>query len=119
MHSTVVLVAQSCLTLYDPRDCSLPGSPVLGILQARILEWVTISFSKGSSRPRDQTGISCVSGTAGGFFTIGTTGKPKNTGVVSLSILQGTFPTHKLNQGLLRCKQILYQLSYQGNPKIP
>ena len=45
-------VAQSCPTLCDPVDCSLPGSSVHGILQARILEWVTISFSRGSSQPR-------------------------------------------------------------------
>ena len=45
--------AQSCLTLYDPMDCSLPGSSVHGISQARILEWVAIS--RGSSWPRDQT----------------------------------------------------------------
>ena len=44
-----VFVAQSCLTLCDPTDCSLPGSSVHGILQARILEWVVIPFSKGSS----------------------------------------------------------------------
>ena len=49
-----VLVIQSCLTLCDPMDYSLPGSSVHGILQARILEWVAISFSKGSSWPRDQ-----------------------------------------------------------------
>ena len=46
-------VAQSCLTLCDPMDCSPPGSSVHGILQARILEWVAISFSRGSSQPRD------------------------------------------------------------------
>ena len=45
----VVKVAQSCLTLCDPMDCSLPGSSVHGILQARILEWVAIPFSRGSS----------------------------------------------------------------------
>ena len=45
--------AQSCLTLCDPMDCSLPGSSVHGILQARILEWVAGSFSGGSSRSRD------------------------------------------------------------------
>ena len=50
-----MLVAQSFPTLCDPMDCSLPGSSVYGILQARILEWVTIPFSRGSSRPRDQT----------------------------------------------------------------
>ena len=48
-----VLVAQSCPTLCDPMDCSLPGSSVHGILQARRLVWVAISSSKGSSRPRD------------------------------------------------------------------
>ena len=48
-------VVQSCLTLSDPMDCSLPGSSVRGILQARILEWVVIPFFRGSSRPRDQT----------------------------------------------------------------
>ena len=48
-------VAQSCPTLCDPTYCSPPGSSVHGILQARILEWVAISFSRGSSQPRDQT----------------------------------------------------------------
>ena len=43
------LVTQSCLTLCDPVDCSPPGSSVHGILQARVLEWVAISFSRGSS----------------------------------------------------------------------
>ena len=62
-----VLVAQLCLTLYDPMDCSLPGSSIHGILQARILEWVAIPFSRASSQPRDQTLVSC---SAGRFFTI-------------------------------------------------
>ena len=48
-----VLVAQSCLTLCDPMNCSLPGFSVHGILQAKILEWVAISFSRGSSQFRD------------------------------------------------------------------
>ena len=55
-----VLVAQSCLTFCDPTDCSLPGSSVHGISQARILEWVAISFSRGSSCPRDQIQVSCI-----------------------------------------------------------
>ena len=46
-------VTQSCLTLCDPIDCSLPGSSVHGIFQAIVLEWVAISFSRGSSQPRD------------------------------------------------------------------
>ena len=50
-----VLAAQSCLTLCNPMDCSPPGSSVYGILQARILEWVAISYFKGSSQPRDRT----------------------------------------------------------------
>ena len=51
-------VTQLCLTLYDFMDCSLPGSSVHGIFQARILEWVAISFSRGSSQPRNQTQVS-------------------------------------------------------------
>ena len=54
-----MVVAESCLTLCDPMDCSSPGSSVHGILQARILEWVASPFSKRSSRPRDQTQVSC------------------------------------------------------------
>ena len=54
------LVAQSCLTLGDSTDCSLPGSSVHGILQARILEGIIISFSKGTSWPRDQTQVSYI-----------------------------------------------------------
>ena len=50
-----VLVAQSCLTLCDPMDCSSPGFSVHGILLARILGWVAIPFSRGSSQPRDQS----------------------------------------------------------------
>ena len=53
------LVAKSCP---GPMDCSLPGSSVYGILQVRILEWVIISFSRGSSRSRDQTRVSCIPG---------------------------------------------------------
>ena len=63
----VVLVVQLCLTLRDPMDCSPPGSSVHGILQARILQWVAFPFSRASSRPRDQTQVSCI---AGRFFTI-------------------------------------------------
>jgi len=54
-----VLVAQSCLTLCDPVDCNPQGSSVLGILQARILEQVAISFSRGSSRSRDCEESAC------------------------------------------------------------
>ena len=54
-------VIHSCQTLYKPMDCSLPGFSVHGISQARILEWVAISFSRASSWPRDQTRFSCFS----------------------------------------------------------
>ena len=60
-------VAQSCPTLCDPMDYSLQGSSLHGILQAGVLEWVAISFSKGSPQLRNQTWVSC---TEGSFFTI-------------------------------------------------
>ena len=57
----VCVCAQSCLRVCNPVDCSLPGSSAHGIFQARILEWVAISSSRGSSRHRDQTLVSCIS----------------------------------------------------------
>ena len=76
-----MLITQSCPTLCNPVDCSPPGSSVHGILQARILEWVAILFSRGFSQPRNRTLVSSrgfsqprnrtlVSCIAGGFFTI-------------------------------------------------
>ena len=67
-------VAQLCPTLCDPVDCSPPGSSIHGILQARILEWVAISFSRGSSRPRDGTQVSHI---AGRSFNLWATRKQK------------------------------------------
>ena len=61
----VHLVGQSCLNLCDPKDCSPAGSSVHGISQTGILEWVAISSSRGSSRPRDRTCVSCISFTGG------------------------------------------------------
>ena len=61
---------------YDPMECSPPGSSVHGISPERILEWVAMPSSRGSSQPRDWTHISCVSFIAGGFFTTGPLGKP-------------------------------------------
>ena len=55
-------VAQSCPTLCDPMDCSLPASSLHGILQARVLEWIAISFSRGSTWPRDWTRVSHIPG---------------------------------------------------------
>ena len=53
-------VAQSCQTLCDPMDCSLPGSSVHGVFQAIVLEWIDISFSRGSTQPKDQTWVSRI-----------------------------------------------------------
>ena len=84
----------------------------MGMLQARILEWVAMPSSRGSYPPRS--------------FTLQVDSlpseppvKPKNTTVGSLCLLWGIFSTQELNQGLLHCRQVLYQLSYQGIPKLP
>ena len=90
-------------------------SRVHGSLQARILEWVAFPFSRGPSQSRDWTQ---VSHTAGDSLPAKPPGKPKNTGVASLSLLQLIFLTQESNQGLLHCRSILYQLSYQGSPKL-
>ena len=58
---------RSCVTCYSPMDCSRPACSVHGLLQARILEWVAMPFSMGTSLRRDQTRVSCISGR---FFTI-------------------------------------------------
>ena len=75
-------VAQLCSTLCDPMDY-----PVHGILQARILEWIAFPLSRGSSKPRDETQVSCI---AGRFFTSSAQGKLKNTGVGSYPFSSGS-----------------------------
>ena len=77
-----MLAAQLCLTLCDPMDCSPPGSSVHGILQARILEWVAIPFSRESSSPRDQTQVSFI---AGRLLTILTIREEHMGAIISLS----------------------------------
>ena len=69
------IISEETELFCDPMDCSLPGSSVHGIFQARVLEWLVISFSRGSSQPRDRTLLSCI---AGRFFTPVPPGKPKN-----------------------------------------
>ena len=69
--------------------------------------------SRGSLQPRDQTHVSCI---ASEFFTILATREAQESGVGSLSLLQGIFPAQELNQSLLHCRQILHQLRYQGSP---
>ena len=68
-------------------DCNLPGSSVRGILQARILEWVAIPFSRGSSQSKDQTQVSCI---AGRFFTIWATRKAP---ILTMTVLEKPFLT--------------------------
>ena len=70
--SVKVLVVQWCPTLRTPMDCSPSGSSVHGILQARILQWVALLFSRGSSKPRNWTWVFCI---AGWFFTVWATSK--------------------------------------------
>ena len=105
-----VLVTQSCLTLWDPMDRSLPGSSVHGIFQARILEWVAISFSRGSSRPRDRIHVFCIaerllSESEGNFIYPRTQGKILEFILLSLVIileLVSEFPTEFLNMQISR-----------------
>ena len=89
---------------------------VHGILQAKIPEWVAFPFSRESSQPRDRTQVFCI---VGDSLSAEPQGKPENIGEGSLSLLQGIFLTRESNQGLLHCRQILYQLSYQGSPELP
>ena len=109
---------QSCPTLCDPIDGSPLGSSVPGILQARILEWVAISFSKSISQSESEVAQSCL-----------TLCDPldtrlfcpwdflgKSTGVGCHFLLQAIFPTQGLNPGLPPCRQTLYHLSHQGSP---
>ena len=98
-------------TLWDPRDCT----PVW-ILQARTLEWVAFPFSRGSSNPGIEPRFPTLWADS---LPAEPQGKSKNTGVGSLSLLQGIFLTQELNRSLLYCRQILYQLNYQKSPQIP
>ena len=66
----------SCLTLCDPIDCTMPGSSVLGVLQARIPEWAAMPSSRGPSWPKDRTLVPCISCVTGRFFTTEPPGKP-------------------------------------------
>ena len=92
------LITQSCLTLCDRINCSPPGSSVLGIPQARMLEWIVIPFSRGTSQPRDWTLVFCVTGR---FFTVCTAGKLMRRNTESwmesrISIFFHRLPLHPL-----------------------
>ena len=99
-----VKVTQWCPTLCDPMDYT-----VHGILQARILEWVVFPFSRGLPNPGTEPRSPALQVDS---LPAEPQGKPKNTGVGNLSLLQWIFLTQQLNQGLLHCRQILYQLRY-------
>ena len=115
--ATVAKSLQSCPTLCNPIDGSPPGSPIPGILQARILEWVAISFSNaGKEKGKWSRSVMSDSWRPHGL-------RPtrllhpgdfpgKSTGMDCLCLLQGIFPIQESNPGLLHCGQILYQLSY-------
>ena len=108
---SIVKVAQSCLTLWNPTD-----DTVHGILQARKLEWVAFPFSWESSQPRDRTQVSTLQAD---YFPAEPQGKPKNTEVSSLSLLQRILPTQESNKGLLHCKQILYRAIREAEVEAP
>ena len=98
-----VLVAQSCLTLCDPLDCSPPVSSVHGILEA-ILGWVASPFSRESSQPRDQTQVSCI---AVRFFTVWATRK------ASLWVIVLNLESKPLFcRGLSQCEKLCMLLSF-------
>ena len=86
----------------------------MGILQARILEWVAVSsFLQDLPNPRIESRSPALQADS---LPVDPPGKPKNTGVGSLFLLQEIFPTQELNWVLLHCRWILYQLSYEGSP---
>ena len=93
-------VAQSCPTHCDPMDCSLPGSSVHGIFQARVLEWVSISFFKGSFRPRDWNWISHI---VGRCFTVWVT--RENTSLFKLEGVKCSWIKKKTNLGRVGVSQ--------------
>ena len=89
-------VTQSCPTLCDPMDCILPGSSVHGIFQARVLEWIAISFSRASSWPRNQIRVSRI---AGRRFTVWATREASGKPYYILIISHLLFPNYTLLMG--------------------
>ena len=114
VFAVLCIVVQSCLTLCNSTDCSLPGPSVHGDSPGKNTRVGCHALLQGNlpnpgMEPRSPT-------LQANSLPSEPPGKPKNTGVGSLSLLSGTFSTQELNQGLLHCRKILYQLSYQGNP---
>ena len=104
----LVKVAQLC-----PTPCNPMEYRVHGILQAKVLEWVAFPSPEDLLNPRTEPRSPILQADS---LPIEPQGKPKNIGMGSLSLLQWIFPTQESNWGLLHCRQILYQLSYQGSP---
>ena len=106
-------VAQLCLTLCDPVDCSPPGSSVHGILQARIMDWVAISFSRGSSQPRDRTHVSSI---AGRHFNLwATRGRQVWRQILLIDthvIKMGVLVTWKIQLSLQKCRFCFYMILF-------
>ena len=107
------VVAQLCSTLCNPMDCSPPGSSVHGILQARTLEWVAVPSSTDLLNPRIEPRSPTLQADS---LLSEPLRKPKNTGVGSLSLLQGIFLTQESNLAFLHCRWILYHMSRQVSP---
>ena len=109
-------VAQPCPTLCDPIWTVAHQAPVsMGILQARILEWVAMTPSRESSQPRDQTQSPTLQPDS---LPAKPPGKPMNTGVGSLSLLQGIFPTQESNQGLPALQADFLPAELPGKPEL-
>ena len=88
-------VTQSCPTLCNPVDCSLPGSSIHGIFQARVLEWVAIPFSRGSSRSRDRTQVSRI---VGRHFTVWDTREASKWVRVEIEYWEGKMHKHQISR---------------------
>ena len=110
----VVVVQLSLVRLVTSWTVAHQAPLSRGILQARTLEWVAYPFSRGTSQPRDRTQVSALQVDS---LPSEPPGKPKNTGVGSLFLLQWIFLPQESNRGLLHCRRILYQLSYPGRPQ--
>ena len=104
---------QSCPTLCDPMDLACQALLSMGILQARILEWVAMPSSRRASQSRDQTRSPTLQVDS---LPSEPPGKPMNTGVGGLSLLQGIFVTQESDWDRLHFSWILYQMSHQGSP---
>ena len=105
-------MAQSCPALCDSMDCGPPGFSAHGILQARILEWVAISFCRGSSQPKDWTRVSCL---AGRFFTIWATREAASRAVRrSLLIFNHFISFWAQKHYILTCLRVKYSNTFFG-----